>query len=69
VYTWPGHEMWAETCPEENRPPTVRLTYSATAQGEYWANCCAKCGAIQGDWFLHAEPDGPFFGLYAEGEE
>ena len=65
VYTWPGHEMWAETCPEEGRPATVRRMHSATAGGEYWANSCAKCGAIQGDWFLYAEPGGAFFALEA----
>ena len=68
VYTWPEHQMWSDTCPEEGRPATVRLMHSETAQGEYWANSCSHCGAIQGDWFLYTEPDGPFFGLPVAGE-
>lgn len=66
VYTWPGHEMWADTCPEEGRPATVRRMYSATIGREYWANSCSGCGRIQGDWFLYAEPDGPFFEMVDE---
>ena len=69
VYTWPGHEMWANTCPGEGRPATVRLMHSGTAEGEYWANSCSYCGAIQGDWFLYMEPDGAFFGMEGEAEE
>lgn len=26
-----------------------------------WANACVHCGVLQGAFFLHAEPDGPFF--------
>jgi hypothetical protein len=62
VFTWRGHSMWARTCPLEGRPKTVKLVYSATAGGMYYANHCDGCGRIQGDWFLYHEPDGPFFG-------
>lgn len=27
-----------------------------------WANACEHCAALQGDSYLHSEPDGPFFG-------
>jgi hypothetical protein len=33
---------------------------------KYWANTCPICGMIQGAFFLHNEPDGPFFGVYCE---
>jgi hypothetical protein len=46
---------------ELNRSPFFRLAYSRTAGEEYWANHCGHCDALQGDFFLHSEPDGPFF--------
>ena len=39
-----------------------RVDFSFTAGSEYVLNHCAKCGAKQGDHFMHSEPDGPFFG-------
>lgn len=30
------------------------------------ANHCNHCDALQGDFFLHNEPDGPFFSMDAE---
>lgn len=38
-----------------------KYTYSKTNQEKLWANCCIHCGALQGDWFNHNEPDGAFF--------
>jgi len=35
--------------------------YSKTVRGYYIANHCSNCRRLQGDWFLHNEPDGPFF--------
>jgi hypothetical protein len=55
VYTWDGHEFWAEICPEDGRPPTLRN------DAGYWANYCTKCDALQGDYYLYMEPDGVFF--------
>ncbi len=68
VYMWRGHVLWPDVCPEEGRPATVRRMYSGTTKGEYWANSCSYCGAIQGDWFLYMEPDGPFFAMEDEVE-
>lgn len=42
--------------------PAYRPTYSQTADATYWANVCTHCGTLQGAFFLHSEPDGPFFG-------
>jgi hypothetical protein len=42
-----------------------RLTFSHTTGLWAYANCCISCGVLQGDFFLHHEPDGPFFALHA----
>jgi len=59
VYTWEGHELWAQECPEEGRPATVKWMTSEIVERGYWANSCLECGSIQGDWFLYVE-DGVF---------
>jgi hypothetical protein len=54
-------------------PPTVKATaakvapnfkplFSRTVGETSWANACVHCGLLQGAFFLHSEPDGPFFG-------
>lgn len=53
VYTWEGHELWAEECPEEGRPGSVKWRTSEIVERGYWANTCSECGIIQGDWFLY----------------
>jgi len=35
--------------------------YSKTTQSYYFGNHCSNCGVLQGDFFLHSEPDSPFF--------
>lgn len=62
VYSW-GGGVWTDKRPPEPRPWTVKLRYSKTVNARYWANTCEHCGALQGDFFLYNEPDGPFFGL------
>lgn len=42
--------------------PTFRPDFSNTLGAGYWMNHCQHCGAKMGDFFLHMEPDGPFFG-------
>lgn len=44
--------------------PYYRLAFSRTTQQWAFANLCTSCGALQGDFFLHNEPDGPFFALH-----
>lgn len=60
VYTWKGHELWPQSCPEEGRPKTVIRRSSEIVEAGYWANTCSACGIIQGDWHLYCEPDGVF---------
>ncbi|MBI4483196.1 MAG: hypothetical protein HY652_09925 [Acidobacteria bacterium] len=43
------------------RFPTFKLKFSKTTQSEYFANACPQCDVISGDFYLHAEPGGPFF--------
>lgn len=42
--------------------PTYRPTWSQSLGETVWANRCTHCDALQGAWFLHSEPNGPFFG-------
>lgn len=61
------HLAWAER--EDDIPPQllrymkahypVRVGYSKTLGRESFANHCACCGALQGNWFLFHEPDSP----------
>ncbi|MFH1731058.1 MAG: hypothetical protein ABIF82_05320 [Planctomycetota bacterium] len=64
VFTWPGHSLFATDAPRAApKPVTLQYRRSRTAEGRYWANTCPFCGALQGDWFLCAEPGGAFFGF------
>lgn len=55
---------WGDSIPiSKPMPKTIQLRYSRTAGHKYWANVCSYCGSLQGDFFLHSEPDSPFFGV------
>ena len=45
----------------QSRVPTFQLKYSKTVGGKYYANVCPKCHMLSGDFFLHSEPEAPFF--------
>lgn len=69
VFSWPRYDMgdgiWDDSPPKvKPRPRTVQYRFSKTAGGTYWANTCPYCQSVQGDFFLHCEPDGPFFGIH-----
>ena len=49
--------------------PFFHKGYSRTAGRRYWANHCTHCGKIQGDYFLHSEPESPFWIEYPEDAE
>lgn len=61
VYKW-GDE-WSKSEPPAPRPPTVKWRFSKSVGHRYWANTCEHCDALQGDFYLSNEPDGPFFAL------
>ena len=42
--------------------PHYQPTLSRTTGTTSWANQCVHCRALQGAFFMHSEPDGPFFG-------
>lgn len=42
--------------------PLYRPRYSNTTGEATWANGCEHCSALQGSFYLHMEPDSPFFG-------
>ncbi len=62
VVAWPRQAFYPTVLPAKD-PITrmLRYRYSHTAQCHYWANVCPHCHAMQGNWFLYDEPDGPFF--------
>lgn len=45
-----------------SKETNYRPTYSSAIKETCWANVCSHCGVLQGAFFLHSEPDGPFFG-------
>lgn len=42
--------------------PNYKPVYSRTLDETTWASICVHCGSLQGAFFMHSEPDGPFFG-------
>ncbi len=53
VFTWSEHEMWSEAMPPKPIPRSIKYRYSKSLQRKYWVNTCQKCGATQGDSFVH----------------
>lgn len=67
VFAWPKNELYDNSAPEVKPcPRTVQYRFSKTAGVKYWVNTCPYCQSIQGDFFLYAEPDGPFFAVELE---
>ena len=62
------HSMDEDEMPEPPRlalepvAPDYKPIFSGTMQETTWANGCENCGALQGAFYQHMEPDGPFFG-------
>lgn len=50
---WPGFHAVAGTDADEG----------ADDGAPYFANHCARCGAVQADMYLHSEPEQPFFDI------
>jgi hypothetical protein len=51
VYVWPGGGDHTPRRPPTPIPATVRHRVTEGA-GDYWANCCPSCSAVQGDYYL-----------------
>jgi hypothetical protein len=67
-----GSPAYVYEVPEDGMPGVLKYPlqqlasqykpiYSRTTRITQWANACVNCGMLQGAFFLHAEPDGPFF--------
>ena len=67
AFAWPedGHQTMQKP-KKEPIPRTVQYRFSKMAGHKYWANTCPKCRMIQGTFYLHSEPGGPFFCVYCE---
>ena len=63
VFTWPNAFEKNDKPRSDYVPRTIKRQFSKTADLEYWGNSCPYCGALQGNFFLYMEPDGPFFNL------
>lgn len=64
VFSWPRDGIHDKRTPKvRSIPRIIRYRISKTINDIYWANTCPYCRSIQGDYFLHDEPDGPFFGV------
>lgn len=53
---------WEDVPDPSDLPKTLQRT-KPDPFGNEWANICPKCNRKQGHYFLHMEPDSPFFGL------
>jgi hypothetical protein len=51
VYAWPGSGGHSVRRPPEPIPRSVEHRATEGA-GDYWANCCPTCSAVQGDYYL-----------------
>jgi hypothetical protein len=61
-YWWRG-VPFCEAAPPDPAPPSVQLRYSKRYGGEYWANCCPNCDAIQGDNYVFLDMASPLAGF------
>jgi hypothetical protein len=70
AYWWAG-VPFCQTKPPAPVPYTVQFRNSKAYGGAYWANCCPKCGAMDGDNYIFRDLDGksPFRGLPMEDTE
>jgi hypothetical protein len=51
AYLWPGGSDHSPRRPPDPIPKTVQHRVTEGA-GNYWANCCPRCSAVQGDYYL-----------------
>jgi len=51
AYLWPGSGSHNPRRPPDPIPSTVQHRVTEGA-GDYWANCCPRCSAVQGDYYL-----------------
>ena len=52
-FDWIDRGQWSVKRPPNPVPRTVQFRYSHTTGNKYWANTCAYCHSVQGDWFSY----------------
>lgn len=64
IFKW-GNSLLSGSIKEPPKPMPKTLAKRSTAMsGEtYWANVCANCDSVQGDFHINSEPDSPLFPL------
>ncbi|MFA6897145.1 MAG: hypothetical protein WCQ96_02590 [Patescibacteria group bacterium] len=63
VFAWP-HKVPRE----KPMPKTIGNNFTKTTGHKYWNNSCPYCQAVQSEFFLFSEPDGPFFAFECSGD-
>lgn len=53
----------------QKKNPYYKLSYTKASGISYYNNQCHNCGSVQGDFYLHCEPEGAFFPVTDEGIE
>lgn len=51
AFLWPGGGGHSARRPPDPIPRTVQHRVT-DGGGNYWANCCPACSAVQGDYYL-----------------
>ncbi len=69
VYAWPKKEFFSSENPPTNKSASIQWVSTKMSGTSYWGNVCPHCNAVQGDWFVHSEPDSPLFAFDGEIEE
>lgn len=54
VFLWPGGGDHSPRRPPSPIPATVQHRVT-DGGGDYWANCCPNCSAVQGDYYLESD--------------
>lgn len=63
IFIWSDRSLLGgdSDIPPEPRPRSLQLRSTQMSGESYWANTCTYCDSVQGDFFIKAEPDSPFF--------
>ncbi len=64
-----GIAMHEAEMDESKAPGSIQHRWVAMQNRRTWVNACPCCDAVQGEWFLHNEPTGSFFGFRVEDDE
>jgi hypothetical protein len=64
AYAWPpNRDHFPIEDPPPGKPTSIKWIETRSSETSYWGNVCPRCNNVQGGWYVHVEPDSPFFGL------